>query len=142
MEVENKPNWVVGILAAIGAGLIGGIAYAAVMAYTENEIGYLAIVIGLLVGFALVKFGKVSNIAAGIVAAVLALVIWFFSIEVGTAWYAATEGWGFFDFLKEELKNTDELIRVYFEEDVKSYLFAALAAVPAFWIAGGLRNRN
>ncbi|MCJ7827450.1 MAG: hypothetical protein MUP36_04345 [Demequinaceae bacterium] len=82
------------------------------------------------------------NWIAGILAAIIAIVVWFILIEVGTAWYASTQGWGFFDFLKEELKITDELIRVYFEEDVKSYLFAALAAVPAFWMASGLRGKK
>jgi hypothetical protein len=140
--VAQKPNWLAGIFAAIVAGLLGGIPYAAVLAYNDREIGYLAILIGFLVGFAFVKFGKVANVAAGIIAVVIALVVWFFSIEVGTAWYGSTQGFSFFEVLKEELKIPGDLIKAYFEGNAKGYLFAALAAVPAFWLASGLRKKK
>lgn len=137
-----KANWLKGILASIVGALIVGIVYAAIIAFTEHEIGYLALLIGFVAGFALVKFGKVSGVAAGIVAAIIALVVWIFSIELGTAWYLSQQGYSFGDTLLEILKHPVDMIKVYFEADVKSYLFAALAAIPAFITGSGLRNKK
>jgi hypothetical protein len=144
-EVVRKPNWIVGILAAIVVGLIGAIIYAAVIGLTDEgtEIGYLAILIGFGAGWALSKFGRVSGIGAGIVGAIIGLLCWAFAVLLGLAWFTASMGYGnIFSNLGDLLPHSWELFQVYFEESAKGYLFAVLAAGSGLLAAVGLNRRN
>jgi hypothetical protein len=60
------------IIAGIAAAIIGGIAWAVVTLTTEYQIGYMAVGVGFLVGFA-VRLGNGSTKIFGYVGAVLAL---------------------------------------------------------------------
>ena len=69
---EPKPNLALAVIAGVVAAIIGGIAWAAVTVTTEYQIGYMAIGVGFLVGFA-VRLGHGRTPAFGLIGAVLAL---------------------------------------------------------------------
>ncbi len=73
-DPENQPNFLMGTIAGgvamlIGAGLWGLITY-----LTNYQIAYMAIGVGLLVGFAMKKMGRGNSILFGITAGLLSLV--------------------------------------------------------------------
>jgi hypothetical protein len=83
-----------GILAGLLAAVVGAAVWAAVTCTTKYQIGWMAVGVGFLVGFAVRKFGRGGTPLYGGIGAVLALVgcllgnyltiIGFFSLETGT----------------------------------------------------------
>ena len=71
-RLRGEQNLSVALLAGIVAAVIGGIAWAIVTVTTEYQIGYMAIAVGFVVGFA-VRLGKGVDKTFGILGAVLAL---------------------------------------------------------------------
>ena len=67
-----EQNLPVGVVAGLGAALVGAVAWAAITFAMEYQIGYMAIAVGFLVGFA-VRLGKGTDKIFGIVGAVFAL---------------------------------------------------------------------
>lgn len=63
----------IALLAGIAAAIIGGIGWAAITFATEYQIGYMAIAVGFLVGFA-VRLGKGIDKIFGIVGGLFALI--------------------------------------------------------------------
>lgn len=142
VEAE-KANWPLGVVAAIGLALVGAIVYAAVAVYTDNEIGYLALLIGLGAGWGLVKFGKVQNIAAGVIAAVVAFAGLLFALLLAVSWLYANEGLGnLFSNLGDLFPESFDLFKFWLEEDAIGYLFVGLAVVPAFLLGAGFINKK
>lgn len=72
-KYQNEQNLQAGILAGIAAALIGGVLWAGITAATKYQIGWMAVGVGFLVGFALRYFGKGVNQIFGIIGAVLSL---------------------------------------------------------------------
>lgn len=70
---QSEQNLVMGALAAVVASVAGAGIWAAVTVMTEYQIGFMAIGIGLLVGFAVRYTGKGIRQSFGIVAAVMSL---------------------------------------------------------------------
>src|ERR1043165_2131467 len=70
---EPRPNYAVALAAGIAAAVIGGIAWAVITVTTEFQIGYMAIGVGFLVGFA-VRLGHGRDKIFGFTGAILALV--------------------------------------------------------------------
>ena len=66
------PKLVAGILGALGAAVVGAIAWAAITAATNFQIGYMAVGVGILVGYVMrvVSGGRdrMEGIAAGVIA--------------------------------------------------------------------------
>jgi hypothetical protein len=71
-QLRAEQNLPVAILAGIVAMIVGALAWAAVTVSTEYQIGFMAIGLGFLVGYA-VRLGKGLDKIFGIVGAVLAL---------------------------------------------------------------------
>src|SRR5438270_13589107 len=71
-ELRSEQNLPIGLLAGIFAALIGAIAWAIVTVTTEYQIGYMAIAVGFIVGYA-VRLGKGLDKIFGISGAILAL---------------------------------------------------------------------
>ncbi|MGF1342671.1 hypothetical protein ACQSMD_21545 [Streptomyces flavovirens] len=119
-----------GILAAVVAALVSAGVYGGIIGATEHEIGYAAVGVGFLVGFAAGKVGG-RNPVLPVVGAVLALVGVYGGQLLGEAIIATkvapvTVSEMFFDYfgvLNEAWKEDSSLI---------SYLFFVIAAVAAF----------
>jgi len=71
--IFNAQNLPMAILAGVVAALIGAILWAVISAATNYQIGFMAIGVGLLVGVAVLHFGKGITPLYGVVGAVCAL---------------------------------------------------------------------
>ena len=71
-RLRAEQNLALAIFAGVGAAIAGAAAWAAVTVTTEFQIGYMAIAVGFLVGYA-VRLGKGIDKVFGIVGAILAL---------------------------------------------------------------------
>jgi hypothetical protein len=66
-------NYLLGLAAGLVAGLIGAVLWAVITVATEYQIGYMAIAIGLMVGYAIRWAGKGFQPIFGITGAAIAL---------------------------------------------------------------------
>ncbi len=73
-RLEAEQNLVVGAAAGLAASLVGAGAWAGITVATGYQIGFMAIGVGLLVGFAVRAAGKGVSSVFGIVGAVLSLI--------------------------------------------------------------------
>jgi hypothetical protein len=71
---QSEQNLVMGLLAGLVASVAGAGIWAGVTVVTEYQIGFMAIGIGLLVGYAVQFVGKGIQQSFGIVAAVMSLI--------------------------------------------------------------------
>lgn len=72
-QFRTEQNLPLGILAGLGAAVIGAVVWAAITVATEYQIGYMAIAVGFIVGFAMRTLGKGVDQIYGIIGGVLAL---------------------------------------------------------------------
>ncbi len=70
---DSRGNLGLAIAAGVVAALVGAVLWAVITVTTEYQIGFMAIGVGLLVGFAVRYFGKGTTQPFGIVGAVLSL---------------------------------------------------------------------
>lgn len=125
-----RDNVGLGIAAAVVAAIVAAAIYGAIIGATKHEIGYAAVGVGFVVGFASGKVGG-RNPVLPVLSAVLSLVAVYFGQLLGEAMIAAKEypvtvSELFFDnfsLLNEAWKADSDFI---------SYLFFAVAAVAAF----------
>jgi len=71
--IFNSQNLPMAILAGVVAGVIGAVIWAVISAVTNYQIGFMAIGVGLLVGVAVLHFGRGITPLYGVVGAVCAL---------------------------------------------------------------------
>lgn len=125
-----RDNVGLGILAAVVAAVVAGAVYGAIIGATKHEIGYAAVGVGFLVGFASGKVGG-RNPALPVLSAVFSLIAVYFGQLLGEAMIAA----------KDYPVTVSELFFDHFgllndawkaDSDFISYLFFAVAAVAAF----------
>jgi hypothetical protein len=72
-RMRSEQNLIMAALAGGAAALIGGCAWAAITVMTNYQIGWMAVGIGFLVGYAVKTFGKGIDRSFGIVGAVWSL---------------------------------------------------------------------
>ena len=72
-QIDGNQNLPLGILCGAVAALIGSTAWAAVTVLTKYQIGWMAVGVGFLVGYAVRVFGKGISKIYGMVGAVLSL---------------------------------------------------------------------
>jgi len=72
-RMRSEQNLIMATLAGGAAALIGGCAWAAITVITNYQIGWMAVGIGFLVGYAVKTFGKGIDRSFGIVGAVWSL---------------------------------------------------------------------
>lgn len=73
-EDETTPgNFVGGLVGGFIAAVIGAVAWAAVTVSTQFQIGWMAVGVGVLVGFAVRKFGNGAESRYGVLGGALAL---------------------------------------------------------------------
>ncbi|MEU9458375.1 hypothetical protein [Streptomyces sp. NPDC048312] len=125
-----RNNLGLGLAAGFVAAVVAAAIYGAIIGATKHEIGYAAVGVGFIVGFAAGKVGG-RNPVLPVVSAVLSLVAVYFGQLLGEAMIAAKElpvtvselFFDHFSLLNEAWKA---------ESDFISYLFFAVAAVAAF----------
>ena len=71
-QLRSEQNLPIAILAGLSAAILGAVAWAAITVTTEFQIGYMAIAVGFIVGWA-VRLGKGIDKIFGIIGAILAL---------------------------------------------------------------------
>jgi hypothetical protein len=142
MEPIETSNVPLGIAAGLGLGLAVAGVYAVFATATGREIGYLAVLIGVAVGFGMSRVGKVKNVGLGFVAALIAAVVFVIAVFLTSAGVIAKEfSMGVMEVLSELLNAPVDTLRFYFE-DFMSWVFLAFAVVPAFVMASGLRDKG
>ncbi|PKQ25583.1 MAG: hypothetical protein CVT64_09180 [Actinobacteria bacterium HGW-Actinobacteria-4] len=142
-QVGRQPNTMLGVLAAIGFGLVAAGVYAVVAVITDREIGYLAVLIGVAVGWGFTIVGKVKNLALGFVAAVIAAIMFVVALGFAAAGFISGEpGETFFTGLDFVTREIALLLQIYFDEGFLAYVFLLLAVAPAFVIASGIRDKE
>lgn len=72
-NLRAEQNLPLGILACVVSALLGGMVWALITVATKFQIGYMAVAVGFLVGFANRYFGKGIDKIHGIIGAVFAL---------------------------------------------------------------------
>jgi hypothetical protein len=72
-STDDTGNLGTGIAAGIAAMLVGAVLWAVITVTTEFQIGFMAIGVGVLVGFAIRRFGGGRTMAFALAGAVLAL---------------------------------------------------------------------
>lgn len=72
-NLRDNQNLTFGMLAGAGAAFVGGLLWAVVTAVTGWQIGFMAVGIGFIVGYAIRKFGQGVDMSFGITGGVLSL---------------------------------------------------------------------
>ncbi|MER6114999.1 hypothetical protein [Streptomyces sp. NPDC001743] len=125
-----RDNIGLGILAAVVAAVVAAAIYGAIIGATKHEIGYAAVGVGFVVGFAAGKVGG-RNPVLPVLSAVLSLVAVYFGQLLGEAIIGSKElpvtvselFFDHFSLLNEAWKADSDFI---------TYLFFVIAAVAAF----------
>ncbi|RSS79065.1 hypothetical protein EF918_18680 [Streptomyces sp. WAC06614] len=121
------------MVTAFVAALVAAGAYGGIIGGTEHEIGYAALGVGFLIGFAAAKAGG-ANPVLPVVSAILSLGAVYGGQLLGTAIIGAkTAPVGVVELLTEHL----DLVQEAWQADLSpiSFLFFAIGAVVAFQTA-------
>lgn len=125
-----RDNVGLGILAAFAAALVAAGAYGGIGGAIERQIGFAAIGVGFLVGFAAAKVGG-RNPVLPVVSAVLALGAVYLGQLVSIA--VIFTKLGDLSFTEYFFDNFSDLTKVWKEAaDLMSYVFLAVGAAAAF----------
>ena len=125
-----QPNLAAGVVAGLLAGVLGAVLWGGFTALTHFRIGYLALGIGVLVGYAIVQVGQVRTVAVGVTAAVITLV----------ACAAGDTGSIYFQAAHESHLSVGTLLSVsnpftVFREDISHNAFGLVFFAIAAWAA-------
>jgi len=94
-RVQARPGPGEGYIGAIIAGaiaaIVAGVIWGAIAAFTGREVGYVALGVGILVGFAVIKMTPERSAKVGLIAAVLALLGLFVGKMLAVEWGATPE---------------------------------------------------
>ncbi|MFF2139789.1 hypothetical protein [Streptomyces sp. NPDC058193] len=125
-----RNNLVVGLLVALGAAVVAAVLYGVIIGAIEREVGYAAIGVGFLIGFAASKVGGPLP-ALGIAAAALSLGAVFLGQLIGASMIASdAAGVGFSEVFVDHF---GDLVTIWKEEfDFMSFVFFVLGPVGAF----------
>ena len=124
-------NLPLGALAGFGAAIVGAAIWAAITAATGYQIGFMAIGVGFLVGFAVRVIGKGTEPIFGVAGAVLALLGCVLGNLLTFAWIAAQQvGEPFFSVLTNDFGGLIEFMTANFA--AMDLLFYALGAYCGF----------
>lgn len=132
--VKLYQNLPVAVIAGIVAGIVCAAVWAGIAVITSTVHSYIAILVGLGVGFAVRKAGKAVEIKFGITAAVIAVLSCALGIFLATIGFTASEmGMNFFEVLINfDYSFLPEIIKADFEP--VDTLFYTLAILSAFGV--------
>ncbi|MFJ7060950.1 hypothetical protein ACK8N7_13555 [Streptomyces griseobrunneus] len=124
-----RNNLALGVLVALGAAIVAAVLYGVILGSIEREIGYAAVGVGFLVGFAAAKLGGANPVTIA-AAAVFSIGAVYLGQLIGYAMVMADVA--NVSFSEVFLDHFDAVTRVWKEEaDFMRYLFLALGAVAA-----------
>jgi hypothetical protein len=131
-QLRLEQNLHNGIVAGIVASFVGAVLWALITVLTERQIGYMAVGVGFLVGYAIKHFGKGVTPQFGIVGALLALLGCLTgNLFSGIGFIAIELQMGYFETLS--LMNFDIMITYMVDSfHVLDLLFYALAIYEGF----------
>ncbi len=116
--------------------------YVLIAILADRESAWLAILIGLAVGFGFSKFGRTRGVVPGVLAALVTLALFLVAIVVIIAGYLSKElGASFGEALSFVLENFSLSMEAYFSDPL-SYVFVAGATIVAFFQGAGLAARK
>ncbi len=73
-QLERQQNLPAGVVAGLAAAIVGAVIWAVITVVTKFQVGYMAIGVGFLVGFAVQTFGRGITNAFAVAGCLLALV--------------------------------------------------------------------
>ncbi|MFF2730104.1 hypothetical protein ACFVS9_19685 [Streptomyces sp. NPDC058008] len=125
-----RDNLALGLLTALGTAVVAAILYGVIAGSIEREVGYAAVGVGFLTGFAASKVGGPLPVI-GVGSAVLALGAVFLGQLIGMSMILADGlGVGFSEVFFDHFR---DLVDVWKQEaDFMTYLFLLLGPVAAF----------
>ncbi len=136
-SMDFDSNYTLGLVAGSVAMFIGAVIWGVITYFTEYQIGYMAIGVGFLVGFAFRFFGKGHSLVYGISSAILALigcVLGNLLFYVGAI--ARAESASFIDVLFFLITNPLAVLEIFTVSfDVRDLLFYGIAAYVGFKVA-------
>ncbi|MER7941723.1 hypothetical protein [Streptomyces sp. NPDC094458] len=125
-----RNNIGLGVLTALGTAIVAAILYGVIAGSIEREVGYAAVGVGFLVGFAASKVGGANPLVA-VVSAAFSLGAVFLGQLVGMSMILA-DGLGV-GFSEVFFDHFGDLMNVWkHEADFMTYLFLALGPIAAF----------
>ncbi|MFD5136659.1 hypothetical protein ACFWMX_10510 [Streptomyces sp. NPDC058378] len=125
-----RNNIGLGVLTALGTAIVAAILYGVIAGSIEREVGYAAVGVGFLVGFAASKVGGANPLVA-VVSAVFSLGAVFLGQLVRMSMILA-DGLGV-GFSEVFFDHFGDLLNVWkHEADFMTYLFLALGPIAAF----------
>ncbi|RPK52500.1 hypothetical protein [Streptomyces sp. ADI93-02] len=125
-----RNNIGLGVLTALGTAIVAAILYGVIAGSIEREVGYAAVGVGFLVGFAASKVGGANPLVA-VVSAAFSLGAVFLGQLVGMSMILA-DGLGV-GFSEVFFDHFGDLLNVWkHEADFMTYLFLALGPIAAF----------
>ncbi|MFI8435037.1 hypothetical protein ACIGJO_14975 [Streptomyces sp. NPDC079020] len=124
-----RNNLALGVVTALGAAIIAGILYGVIAGSIEREVGYAAVGVGFLVGFAASKVGGSNPVVVG-AAALFSLGAVYLGQLVGMSMIMADVAGA--TFSEVFFDHFDVVSRLWKEEsDFMTYLFLALGPIAA-----------
>jgi hypothetical protein len=133
-ELDFDSNLIMGLVGGVSAMLVSAAIWGGITYFTEYQISWMAIGVGLFVGFAIQKLGKGKSLIFGISGAVLSLLgcllgnFLFYNGVIAKEW-----GVSFFNVLLATSFDLEAIIEIFtLTFDFRDLLFYALAAYIGF----------
>ncbi|MEU8792014.1 hypothetical protein [Streptomyces sp. NPDC048643] len=125
-----RNNLVLGVVAALGAGVISAILYGVIVGATKHEIGYAAVGVGFLVGIATGRLGG-RNQTLPVFSVIVSVAAIYLGQLIGEAMIGAKQlGVGFNELFFDHIDWVQDAWKS--EADPLTFLFFAIAAYVAF----------
>ncbi|HPH96118.1 MAG TPA: hypothetical protein PKW33_05425 [Anaerolineaceae bacterium] len=133
-QVDNSQNLFLGAIGGLIGGLIGAVIWALITYFTDYQIGWMAIGVGMLVGFGVRLLGRGHGIVFGLIGGLIALVSVVLGNFLACMGFLSKElGMGLVEmFLNFDYSLTFELLKVTFSPiDILFYAIAVYAGFKA-----------
>jgi len=147
VTVAAPPNSMLGLATAIAAGVVGAVVWYFIVTLTDRQFAYLAIGLGLLIGYGASWGAKGRGPAIAVIAAVVAL------FSVVASYYFITRHY-FIEALEAEgfvadapligsFSEMKEIVKLGYEAEASQYLYTIIcvAAAAYFGFVGTDRSR-
>ncbi|QNE75522.1 hypothetical protein F0344_13605 [Streptomyces finlayi] len=132
-----RNNLGLGILTAVGTAIVAAVLYGVLAGSIEREVGYAAVGVGFLIGFAAAKVGGSSPVVIG-ASAVFAIGAVYLGQLVGMSMILSdASGLSFSEVFFDHFGDVTKIWKE--EADFMTYLFLALGPIAAF---GGARKAD
>lgn len=134
-ETIRRTSRGTGVLFGLGAGLVGGLAWYLIVAGSKRQFVYGALILGLFIGWAVVKGAASAGPVSAAIAAAIALgtvVVAYYYIDrylLVTA--AEDQGVRLSIPLLPSPSEFKEVLRIGYREEKAQYMFSAIAVVAA-----------